>query len=114
MIRMGEQYRDSIRDGRQVWINGERGLQRLWALQEIVELVDARPGADLGRGKSAGRRGRSTWQQGADKGQLPSGSVQRTTTKFLAAEALVFRHSPRPGLKGESRRFETSGTGGNE
>jgi 4-hydroxyphenylacetate 3-monooxygenase len=24
MIRMGEQYRDSIRDGRQVWINGER------------------------------------------------------------------------------------------
>src|ERR1700712_582693 len=24
MIRTGEQYRDSIRDGRQVWINGER------------------------------------------------------------------------------------------
>jgi 4-hydroxyphenylacetate 3-monooxygenase len=24
MIRMGEQSRDSIRDGRQVWINGER------------------------------------------------------------------------------------------
>jgi hypothetical protein len=24
MIRMGEQYRDSIRDGRQVWINGGR------------------------------------------------------------------------------------------
>jgi len=26
MIRTGEQYRDSIRDGRQVWINGERVL----------------------------------------------------------------------------------------
>ena len=24
MIRSGEQYRDSIRDGRRVWINGER------------------------------------------------------------------------------------------
>jgi aromatic ring hydroxylase len=24
MIRTGQQYRDSIRDGRQVWINGER------------------------------------------------------------------------------------------
>ena len=24
MLRTGEQYRDSIRDGRQVWINGER------------------------------------------------------------------------------------------
>ena len=24
MIRNGQQYRDSIRDGRQVWINGER------------------------------------------------------------------------------------------
>ena len=24
MIRTGKQYRDSIRDGRQVWINGER------------------------------------------------------------------------------------------
>ncbi|MGQ0485834.1 MAG: 4-hydroxyphenylacetate 3-hydroxylase N-terminal domain-containing protein, partial [Hyphomicrobiales bacterium] len=24
MIRTGEQYRDSIRDGREVWINGER------------------------------------------------------------------------------------------
>jgi 4-hydroxyphenylacetate 3-monooxygenase len=24
MIRTGEQYRDSIRDSRQVWINGER------------------------------------------------------------------------------------------
>ena len=26
MIRTGEQYRDSIRDGREVWINGERWL----------------------------------------------------------------------------------------
>ena len=24
MIRTGEQYRDSIRDGREVWIDGER------------------------------------------------------------------------------------------
>ena len=24
MIRTGEQYRESIRDGREVWINGER------------------------------------------------------------------------------------------
>jgi 4-hydroxyphenylacetate 3-monooxygenase len=24
LIRTGQQYRDSIRDGRQVWINGER------------------------------------------------------------------------------------------
>ena len=24
MIRTGEQYRESLRDGREVWINGER------------------------------------------------------------------------------------------
>ena len=24
MIRTGDEYRDSIRDGREVWINGER------------------------------------------------------------------------------------------
>ena len=24
MIRTGEQYRESLRDGRQVWINGEK------------------------------------------------------------------------------------------
>ena len=24
MLRTGEQYRESLRDGRQVWINGER------------------------------------------------------------------------------------------
>jgi 4-hydroxyphenylacetate 3-monooxygenase len=24
MIRTGQQYKDSIRDGRQVWVNGER------------------------------------------------------------------------------------------
>ena len=37
MIRTGEQYRDSLRDGREVWINGERfpiGLRLPFAKQD--------------------------------------------------------------------------------
>jgi 4-hydroxyphenylacetate 3-monooxygenase len=41
MIRMGEQYRDSIRDGRQVWINGER-VKDVTAHPMFRPLVDVR------------------------------------------------------------------------
>ena len=41
MIRTGEQYRDSIRDGRQVWINGER-VKDVTAHPMFRPLVDVR------------------------------------------------------------------------
>jgi 4-hydroxyphenylacetate 3-monooxygenase len=41
MIRTGEQYRDSIRDGRQVWINGER-VTDVTAHPMFRPLVDVR------------------------------------------------------------------------
>src|SRR5260370_15659325 len=41
MIRTGEQYRDSIRDGRQVWINGER-VKDVPAHPMFRPLVDVR------------------------------------------------------------------------
>jgi hypothetical protein len=41
MIRAGEQYRDSIRDGRQVWINGER-VKDVTAHPMFRPLVDVR------------------------------------------------------------------------
>jgi 4-hydroxyphenylacetate 3-monooxygenase len=41
MIRMGEQYRDSIRDGRQVWMNGER-VKDVTAHPMFRPLVDVR------------------------------------------------------------------------
>ena len=41
MIRTGEQYRDSIRDGRQVWINGER-VNDVTAHPMFRPLVDVR------------------------------------------------------------------------
>ena len=41
MIRTGQQYRDSIRDGRQVWINGER-VQDVTTHRMLKPLVDIR------------------------------------------------------------------------
>ena len=41
MIRTGQQYRDSIRDGRQVWINGER-VQDVTTHRMFKPLVDIR------------------------------------------------------------------------
>jgi 4-hydroxyphenylacetate 3-monooxygenase len=41
MIRTGQQYRDSIRDGRQVWINGER-VKDVTAHPMFRPLVDVR------------------------------------------------------------------------
>src|SRR5260370_41890233 len=41
MSRTGEQYRDSIRDGRQVWINGER-VKDVTAHPMFRPLVDVR------------------------------------------------------------------------
>src|SRR5260221_12624783 len=40
MLRTGEQYRDSLRDGRQVWINGEKiaDVTRHPALKPIVDI----------------------------------------------------------------------------
>ena len=41
MIRTGEQYRDSIRDGREVWINGER-VKDVTRHPAFKPIVDAR------------------------------------------------------------------------
>ena len=41
MIRTGEQYRDSIRDGREVWINGER-VKDVTRHPQFKPLVDIR------------------------------------------------------------------------
>ncbi len=41
MIRTGEQYRESIRDGREVWINGER-VADVTAHPAFRPLVDIR------------------------------------------------------------------------
>ena len=41
MIRTGQQYRDSLRDGRQVWINGER-VQDVTTHRMLKPLVDIR------------------------------------------------------------------------
>ena len=48
MIRTGEEYRESIRDGREVWMNGER-----------VDDVTAHPA--FGRWSTCGR-GSTTWR----------------------------------------------------
>ena len=41
MIRTGEQYRDSLRDGREVWINGER-VKDVTRHPQFKPLVDIR------------------------------------------------------------------------
>jgi 4-hydroxyphenylacetate 3-monooxygenase len=47
MIRTGEQYRDSIRDGRQVWINGER-------VKDVTVHLMFRPLVDVGLPRGIG------------------------------------------------------------
>ncbi len=41
MLRTGEQYRDGLRDGREVWIDGERvkDVTRHPALKPIIDLA---------------------------------------------------------------------------
>ena len=41
MIRTGQQYRDSLRDGREIWINGER-VNDPCTHPQIKPAVDAR------------------------------------------------------------------------
>jgi 4-hydroxyphenylacetate 3-monooxygenase len=50
MIRTGQQYRDSIRDGRQVWINGER-VKDVTAHPMFRPLVDVRALHSPGSGR---------------------------------------------------------------
>ena len=57
-VRTGEEYRESLRDGRQVWINGERvkDVTRHPAFQPVVDgtsLPDA-PLVAIERGNAAG------------------------------------------------------------